>query len=252
MISLSNNSFLKYSREKGIRQVEFQSNNLFRKYIDEYDIINHMYTLSEFHKKAMGYDNYIGHRLEDKRGRTVEQYKVYIKKVRRQYESIKKKSSPNGFERLLLQYGDEYLYRAQKCIEVIYENGYLDLIKRSMDRNEICIGDTYFSNLRMRQEIEVNNLSKCAYDLVEIDGADLLSKLIKKGVDLDYKNLIKEFCDVEKLDSRSEKFIEALVSYPYEFMKYCIRYNKKNGEEGKEKYEAKLQKAIKDDSISLV
>lgn len=252
MISLSNNSFLKYSKEKGIRQVDFQNDNLFRKSIDGYDIINHMYTLSEFHKKVMGYDNYIGHRLEDKRGRTVEQYKVYIKKVSRQYESIKKKSTLNGFERLLLQHGDKYLYRAQKCIEIVYQNGYLDLIKRSMDRNEICIGDTYFTNLRMKQQIEVNDLSKCVYDLVEIDGTDFFSKLMKKGVNLDYKSLVKEFCKVEELDSRSEKFIEAIVSYPYEFMKCCVKYNKKNGEEGKDEYEAKLQKAIKNDSISLV
>lgn len=139
-----------------------------------------MHTLSKFHKKISGYNNYIGYRLEDKRGRMVEQYKIYIRKVKRQYESIKKKSELSSFEKLLLYHGDEYLKRAENCIKVIYENGYLELIKRSMDRNEICIGDTSFANLRMREQIEVNDLSKCVYDLVEIDGADFLLRLIKK------------------------------------------------------------------------
>jgi hypothetical protein len=252
MVSLYNNSFLKYCKEKGVKQIGFENDNLFRKSVNEDGIIEHMHTLSKFHKEVRGYNNYIGYRLEDKRGRTVEQYKIYIKKIKRQYESIKKKSELSSFEKLLLEYGDEYLKRAENCIKVIYENGYLELIKRSMDRNEICIGDTSFNNLRIRNQIEVNDLSKCVYDLVEIDGADFLLRLIKKGLDLDYENLVREFCKIEGLDSRSENFIKAVVSYPSEFMKCCIKYNKKNEIKDKDKYEAKLKKIVEEASISLI
>lgn len=91
MISLYDNSFLKYCKEKGVKQIGFENDNLFRKSVNEDGIIEHMHTLSKFHKEVRGYNNYIGYRLEDKRGRTVEQYKIYIKKIKRQYESIKKK-----------------------------------------------------------------------------------------------------------------------------------------------------------------
>lgn len=252
MMGLWGNSFLKYSSERGIKQVDFHGENLYRESIDKNNIISHMYTLKEFHQKAMGYNNYIGHRLEDKRGRTVEQYKIYLKKVRRIYESFKEKPDLNDFEKIILQYGEGYLDRAESCVETIYENKYLDLIKRSMDRNEICLGDTYFTNIRENKYIEVNNLNKCIYDLLEMDGVDFLNKLMKKGFQLDYKELIESFCKIEDLGIESQRFIEALISYPYDFMKTCVKYNKKSSKEDKEKYEAKLRKIVEVDSLILI
>lgn len=244
---------ISYLTGKGIVQNQFyEKSSLKKQDTSKENVINQLYTISEFHKRARGYSDYIGNRVEDKRGRQVEQYKIYLKKLFREYEIIKKKTSHNKFEQLLTQYGNDYLDRARKSIDIIESNGYIQLIKRSMDRNEICLGNTYFDNIRKSDTLEVRDISKCSYDLVEIDGAYFLSKLMKKGIYLDYEELIKKFCQFEELDSRSENFIKAFISYPYEFMKYSVKYTKKSEENYDEKIISKLEKAILCDSNSLV
>ncbi|KEI11042.1 spore coat protein [Clostridium botulinum C] len=224
MTDMSKDPFLNYMEKKGVIQREFQEKMFIKNCEIEENIINQLHIISEFHKRSMGYNDYIGHRLEDKRGRTIEQYKVYLKRVNREYKDINQNSPRNDFEKILLQYGEEYLKKAERAIKVIYENGYLEIIKRSMKRNEICLGNTYFNNLRKIKFIETLNLEKCFYDLVEIDAANFLKKLIKKKLKLDYKVLIDKFCEFEKLDNKSNVFLKALISYPSEFMKCCSKY----------------------------
>ncbi|MCY6369886.1 spore coat protein [Clostridium ganghwense] len=245
-------SFFEYVSKKGVKVIESQKKiSVKNKIIDE-GIINQLKLISEFHSKAMGYDNYIGHKLQDKRGRIVEQYKIYIKKIRRELEEVKKKSELNSLEKLFLQCGDEYLDKAQKCIDKIYENNYLELIKRSMDRIEVCLGNTYFTNLNKEEQIEVLTIEECCYDLVEMDGVYFFNKIKKKGRSLNYKELIHKFCEFENLNQDSEKFIEALISYPYDFMKCLMRYKKDKYELNEEKYRMKLEKIIIDDNKKLI
>lgn len=253
MTVISKNPFLTYMEGQGVIEGEFKEKISLKNCNMEKEIINQLYIISEFHKKAMGYNDYIGHRLEDKRGRTIEQYKVYIKRVKRKYNDIMNNSPKNEFEELLLEYGKNYLNRAEKSIKDIYDTEYLEIIRRSMNRNEICLGNTYFNNLRKIKFIEVLNLEKCSYDLVEMDAATFFKKLMKKNLKLHYKKLIDKFCDFENLDNRSNTFLQSLIEYPTEFMKCCNKYitstkymmydNKLNIDKSKDK----LKKIIKCD-----
>ncbi len=73
-----------------------------------------------------------------------------------------------------------YINRAEKVIESIYENGYINLVWRSMDRKEICLGKTHFNNIRYNEGIEVIDINKCSYNMVEMDCIELLYKINKK------------------------------------------------------------------------
>lgn len=251
MKGLWSNAFLEYAKKKDIILLENSVDNI-KKDIKDEDVIKQLYIVGDFHKRVMGFDNYIGHRLEDKRGRVVEQYKVYIKKVKRQYNFIVNKDTHNKFEDLLINHGEEYIRRAEECIDIINKNSYLDLIKRSMDRIEVCLGDTYYTSLRKNKYIEATNLNNCFYDLVEIDAVYFFNKLLKNGVELNYKNLIKKFCEIENLDDKSEGFIHALLAYPEDFMKCCSKYSRSYGKVDEEKYFNKLKKVINNDNFSLL
>lgn len=247
MINSPRESFSEYIMGKGIRIVNLMEKNEATIEINEEHIINQLYLISEFHSKAMGYDNYIGHKLQDKRGRTVEEYKIHIKKVRREFEVIKKKIELNSFEKLFIQYAEGYLNKAQNCINTIYESGYLELIRRSMNRVEVCLGDTYFTNLSKNEQIEIANLQACCYDMIELDAVYFLTKIKKKFNVLNLRELINKFCELENLNWKSQKFIEALLLYPYEFMKCFMKYRKNNGYLKEEKYRVRLEKVIVDD-----
>ncbi|MCY6485583.1 spore coat protein [Clostridium aestuarii] len=250
MNSLSGNCFFEYVKEKKIRKIEPYKAHTVKNEITDEQALNQLYIISQFHKRVNGYDNYIGHRLEDKRGRTIEQYKIYIKRIKYEYETVKRKTEINSFEKLFLKYGEKYLNKAEECIEEVYNNRYLEIIRRSMDRIEICLGDTYFTNLRKNNCIEVVNFEDCCYDLVEIDGIYFLNKLKSKGKNLSFDMLINKFCEYENLDKESEIFMKALFEYPYEFMKCCMKYKKnKNNKNNYDKYINKLNKVIRSEEL---
>ncbi|ERI94795.1 hypothetical protein HMPREF1982_00720 [Clostridiales bacterium oral taxon 876 str. F0540] len=231
--------------------------------IDDEDLINEaavtqemiemqLYALSEFHKKIMGYKGYMGKRLDNKTGSTVEQYKVNIKRLKRYLKNIRLNSASSDFERMLLKVGFDYLQRSENCITKIYEAGFMSIIERSMKRTEICVGNTDFNNIRrIGDDLVITDLDKCCYNNVEMDCFNLLSKYLRKGTELDYKSLVEKFCVFENLESNSCDFILALLSYPYSFMKCCNRYREKSKEWDEEEYRDRLEKAILKDGEPL-
>jgi hypothetical protein len=248
-------SFLEYFSLKDIDVVEnFQDYKLPQlEDIDEEKLEDQLSNISEFHKNVMGYKGYMGKRLDNKTGSVVEQYKVNIKRLRRYLKNIRVNAATSNFERLLLKEGFEYLQRAEMCISEVFNSGYMSIIERSMKRTEICLGLTDFNNLRKNNEkIELLSLDKCCYNNVEMDCFYLLNKYRRKGVKLDYKRLASKFCQYEGLDENSSKYILALLSYPYGFMKCCNRYREKTKEWSEEEYKDSLLKEIVKDGEMLV
>jgi hypothetical protein len=212
-----------------------------------------LYAISEFHKKVMGYKGYMGKRLDNKTGGIIEQFKVNVKRLKRYLKNIRMNSASTDFERMLLKVGFEYLQRAENCISEAYNSGYMNIIERSMKKTEICLGNTDFNGVRINSEVvEVSSIDKCCYNNVEMDCFLLLSKYKRRGVNLDYRSLVKKFCEFEELGENSYNFILALLSYPYAFMKCCNRYRERSKEWNEEEYEDKLSKALLKDGESLL
>jgi hypothetical protein len=220
--------------------------------IDEKRVIQQLENISNFHKNIIGFKGYMGKRLDNKTGSTVEQYKMNIKRLKRYMKNIRVNGASSNFERVLLKKGNEYIQRAEVSITEAYNSGYMNILERSMKRNEICLGNTNFSNLMVGEKLSVVSLDKCAYNNVEMDCYYLLSKLKRKGIKLNYKALIKNFCELEALDQSSYRFIAALLSYPFAFMKCCNRYREKTKEWSEKEFEENLEWALNKDGDSLL
>ena len=202
--------------------------------------------------KTLGYTGRMNKRLDNNIGKTVEQYKVFIKRLNRDLEKLKEKEPDNEFEKLLQEKGELYLLRAKDCIDNIYINDYMNLIVRSMKRMEMCLGNTYFNNLRKNKEIEVKSVDNCCYNMVEMDLVYLLNKIKRKGINVDVNSIIMEFCELESLESYSASFVQSIISYPYEFIKCCNRYREKSKDWTEDEYVLKLQRAMILDGNSLI
>lgn len=244
-------SFLDYLAKNGIN-IEDQLFLVDYRELSEKDVEDQLLIISEFHKKVLGYNGYMNMRLDNKTGKLVEQYKINNKKLRRDLKNVKANSPENPFEDILLKTGDIYLEAAEKCIDDIYKWDYIDLISRSMQRVEICLGCTDFSNIAKKDGIKISTMKECCYNMVEVDGVYLINKLKKKGLVMDWDKLMLKYCDFEGLEYKSVKFMSSLISYPYEYMKCCNRYreNKKNWDELK--YKEKLLKIIDRDNYNLI
>lgn len=248
----NSNTFEQYLISKGIEVVKNIDVEINKKDIDEKLLLEQLKLISEFHKKVMGSTGLIKDRLDSSIGRTVEEYKVNIKKLKRDLDKLKEQGADNTFETILLNKGEDYIQIGEKVIKNIYENGYYNLIKRSMNNKEICLGNVDFSNLIKQNEIKVKNIKKCSYNMVELDCFNLLYKYKKKGLNLDYKELALMFCNFEGLDDNSYQFIISLLSFPYEFTKKCNNYRIRRKELTDEEYALELHKAIIQDSLCLI
>lgn len=218
--------------------------------IDEAKALEQLYAIGEFHKKTIGYKSIIERNFENRTGKLIEQYKFYLKKSKRLLKALSEKDEVNAFEKLLMDCGDNFVNRAETSLKDLNKYGYIDIIKRSMRRGEICLEDTDFNNIRKRDHLELVNINNCSYNIVEIDAFNFLSKLKKKGIKLDYGYLIEEFCKCEDLDDNSVEFIMVLLNYPYNFMRCCNRYKESKKNWTIEEYIEKMNKAtIKDEEI---
>lgn len=241
-------TFEQYLKDKNIDVVDKFSYDSIA--INEENLIKQMKIIDEFHKRTIGGQVIFKNRLENNIGKLVEDFKVGLKKLKREEQVLKSKGVENKFEMLLLNNVELYIERGEKSIKTIYENGYLDLIRRSMKNKEICIGTEDFINLTEDNILQIKNLNKCSYDMVEIDCFYLLRKYKKKKYELDYQKLIREFCSIEFLMNDSYSFIAGLLSYPYDFVRICTRYRKKDLTP--EECFEKLVRAMRQDGDSLI
>lgn len=241
-------TFEQYLKDKNIDIVDKLNCNSID--INEENLIDQMKIISEFHKRTMKGQVIFKNRLDGNIGKLVEDFKVGLKKLKREEQVLKSKEIENEFERLILNNVEFYIQRGEKSIKSIYENGYFDLIRRSMKNKEISIGTEDFINLTGDKILQIKSLDKCSYDMVEVDCFYLLRKYKKKKYELDYERLIRDFCSIELLMRDSYSFIASLLSYPYEFVKICTKYRKKDLTS--EKCLRKLIRAMEQDGDSLI
>jgi len=248
------NDFSEYMVFKGIKNVK--TTDFIYKNVDiditEELIIKQLDAIYDFHKKSMGFSGYLRSRLNNNTGKVVENYKMYNKKLSADINNIKRAGPKNFFEELISKYAEETIKRGEACIRAVYETDYIGIISRSMRRGEICLGNTDFQNLQKNNFTCVVSFEDCSYNMVEMDCFVLLSKLKRKGVEINFRRLAGEFCYMEGLDASSLEFLLALISYPYEFLKCCNKYRECKNKEHEDRFSKKLLKAISQDGESLL
>lgn len=216
-----------YLRKKGITiNGKYFSSD---KKIELKDIISQIELIVELHKTLIGCRFDDASRIRSTIGKEVEAYKVQIKKLQRHYDYIVSKTSTNEVEKLILSEGKIMLKQAKKALNHIYEHDYFGVIKRSMNREEICIGRIDRSNLRKFEgEFQIGTLKGMSYNLVEEDLYNYIKKLQRKEANIDEEELIRTFVYRSHLSFNSLDYLKGLCSYPKDFLKTWERYKERN------------------------
>lgn len=242
-----------YLQSRGIVKVDsFSESPDENERITDNKAYEHLGVISEFHSKLLGDKGYIENLVQNRTGNMVGKYKIGIKKLKRDMYNIYDNGAQNEFEEVLLKYGEAYIKRGDKCINRIMSSDYMGIIERSMNKNEICIGNAGFSNIRKTENLEVIDIDSCCLNIVEEDAVYFLCRLREKGYKLYYKGLVHEFCKLEGLGIKNAELIFAMLSYPREFIKCCDRYRYEKKDWTAEKYANALNRAIVRDGESLI
>ena len=193
------------------------------------DITSQINLIVELHKTLIGCNFNELSRLKSTIGKEVESYKVQIRKLQSHYDYILSRTCANEVEKLILSNGKIALKQAKDALNYIYEHDYFGVIKRSMNREEICIGKVDSSNLRKNgDQIEIGIVKGMAYNLVEEDLYSYIKKLQRKQVNIDEEELIKIFVYGSHLSFNSFHYLRGLCSYPKDFLKLWERYMDRN------------------------
>jgi hypothetical protein len=189
------------------------------------DIISQINLIVDFHKILVG-SSFTGlSGIKSIIGKEIEDYKVQIKRLERTYDQIVRKSYPNDVDRLILVNGKAMLKKAENALKYIYEHDYFGVIRRSMNREEVCLEKVQPNNLKRNGEkIEVGLIKNMAYNLVEEDLYNYIKKLQKAEIKIDEEEIIKTFIYESHLSFNSFDYLRGLCSYPRDFLKTWTKY----------------------------
>ena len=192
---------------------------------------NQISTMVELHKLLINCKFNTLSRFGSTIGKEVESFKVQLKRIKRDYRIIFDKNYKNDTEKLFLSEGKRMIYQGRQAVDYIYNNGYLDIIKRSMNREEICIGRADSGNLKKEDgKFKIGLTKGMSYNLVEEDLYKYIKRSQKKEIKIDVEEFIRIFVHPSHLSQSSIYYLNGLCMYPRDFFKVWERYrdNKKN------------------------
>ena len=250
-IKINELSLNKYFESKGIiitGSYFSHSKNFTRKSYE-----NQIATIVEIHKLLINCDFNDLSRFGSTIGKEVEDYKVQLKRIKRDYKSIFDKSYRNDVEKLFLSEGKMMIEQGIQAIDYIYSNGYIDVIKRSMNREEICIGRADEGNLRkIEGKFQIGVIKGMSYNLVEEDLYKYIKRIQKKGIKIDEEELIRFFVRQSHLPLNSINYLRGLCTYPRDFFRIWERYKVNKKKKTEEEILEVLSRSLKYESKSFI
>ncbi|MDO5517613.1 MAG: spore coat protein [Clostridium sp.] len=223
------------------------------KNIDRKSCENQIKLMVRIHKILIGCSFGKLERFQSTIGKDIEGYNVQLKRLQKNYDNLFDKTYKNEVDKILLSEGKRMLQKGKEAVEYIYEHGYLGVIERSMNREEICIGRADEGNLRLNgDKIEIGVDKGMVYDLVEEDLYRYIKRLQKKDAHINEEELIKIFVHSSHLSFNSICYLRGLCTYPRDFLRIWDKYieNKKN--KSPEEYLVNLNRSMKYENISFI
>ena len=233
------------------------------KNITHKDIVSQINLMVELHKILVGccFNGLSG--IKSTIGKEIEDYKVQIKKLERYYYHMINQSCSNDVDRFILANGKTMLKKAKEAVNYIYEHDYFGVIKRSMNREELCLGKVQPNNLRRNEDkIEIGMIKDMTYNLVEEDLYNYIKKLQRSEVNMQEEDLIKVFIYESHLSFSSFDYLRGICSYPRDFLKAWMKYMEIKNERNTSKINRKnktneellleLEKSLKYESKNFI
>ena len=170
-----------------------------------YNPLEYLNTINEIHKEFLKEENRIRFKFRNEVWKQVQIFKLWSRRVERLEEN-------NGLI-------NKALDASKKSLDCIYNISYKELIRRAMEREEVCIGRIYYEVKNGEKRIFIKNTEDIKFNMVEEDYYIYLKKIRGNYKD-ELEDLLLEVVKKENLDFKSYVYINSLINYPYNSMRY--------------------------------
>ena len=185
-------------------------------------------------------------------GKDFEGFKVKIKKLKRYLDEFKMMDR-SDFNYYLIDILEDTINRAEATVNAIDNYKYIELIKRSMRNNEICLGKVDEGNLKRNSNfICVRTTKYLSCNLIEHDCYSYIRRLKKREDKFNIREIITFFTNMQGLDEYSKEYIYILSNYPIETTRTFIKFRNENDRLNNEEWLNSFQSAISIDGNELL
>lgn len=206
--------------------------------IDEEDVLIQVDIISDFYTRMDDVDNIFELGLSSEIGKNIEEFKVWNK--RGKFISQNLDDDTNKIIEL-----------AEESVQKALDSNYLNLIERSMYKHEISIGKPFENNIWRNDDIEIYDISKISFNLLENDCIKYIMRFRKKGYIFEWDKIITSFVKKNNLNNDSYQYIKAMIDYPYDSMKNIQKMYLKDSFEDKELLNS-IRKVILKDNENII
>ena len=187
--------------------------------IDKTNIYNQVKLIDEIQKVFINKRGYILPPIGSTIGKELEGFKVKTKRLKKYLNEMSYKYN-NSFNNYVIEELKNTIERAEKTINSIDNDKYIELIVRSMNNNEICLGKVDEGNLKKSgKTIQIRTTKYISCNLVEHDCYSYIRKLKKRGWVSEIEDIIVFFTAIKGLDKYSKEYLLILANYPIDSIK---------------------------------
>ena len=163
--------------------------------------------LAEFHKRAKKKRDYMLGLNSD------------IGKIREDYKLLLRRTILFRDE-LNIDCG-KFIEMAESSLNKISDDEFISLIRRSVGDSEIIIGRASMNGFAFEEDkVYIKTFTKIRFGMIEDDFIRLMLRLNRKEELINYEKLKNIFLEEEGLGELSSRYIDSIIKYPYNFMKY--------------------------------
>ena len=174
--------------------------------------------------------------------------------IKKYLNRINDKESLKELDRYILENGNGLIEKVNNSLKHIENNNYRNLIRRSMNNYEVCLGRPDEGNLTVSEEgkINIGTIKYLNYNLKEIDIYIYIKKIKRRNILINIEEVIDYYILKEDLGENSREYLKALISIPNEELKILERIILGKIKVSEEEFLKEINRVKKMDSKNLI
>jgi hypothetical protein len=174
--------------------------------------------------------------------------------IKKYLNRINNKENLKELDRYILENGSGLIEKVNNSLRHIENNDYRNIIKRSMNNYEVCLGRPDEGNLTVSEDgkIKIGTIKYLNYNLKENDIYFYIKKIKRRNILINIEEVIDYYILKENLGESSREYLKALVSIPNEELKILERIILGKIKVSEEEFLKEVNRVIKMDSKNLI